>query len=414
MELRQFFAALWLGSADVISRCAHLLVNGQLGGGGSESDFHACRRPLLSALRRNHIPGYSYNPEEDCRFWAHYGTRDRAIENSAELDFNALSAFRLSDPFWPPLKRNATMLYIGAHRNGADGLYFHSVLGLQVYAFEPSPSFFQELRKAAGNVSGVYLNNNGVGKQTRIALLRVEGEASATLDDAVSETDGFEQVSILSVTEALQKLPPGRIGLLHINCEGCEYEVFQSLYATGQLSMVDQIQIATHLLQRPANSVYEAMGASLEASIAGYCKMHSALAQTHERSWGLPWVWERWIPRRPDSPRPVWQEARESCSRMWEAIGCWRDSEEDRALDSLEGQGLPEIPGHYEDRVNALQRCAAAACHLKLPGFALQHGGQCLGSMDLFQRYRRYGESDACLPGGCGGALASNVYRFVE
>lgn len=261
-----------------------------------------CRLPLLAALHWDRIPGYRYNATEDCHFWANYGRRDRKVEFSRELDFNRHSAYRLSDPFVPPLTPNGTALYIGAHREGEDGLILRERYGLRLHVFEPSRSFFRELTAVVGNASGVTLHNYGLGARTRLAQLQLSGTGSTTMPEGRASRPDTEAEDILirSTEEVVRDLfgdEPPETDLFHINCEGCEYEVVDGLRDTSYLKHISQVQIATHLLESPAHTLEATFERSLELSVSRYCQMHRALAETHFRVWGLPWVWERWTRR---------------------------------------------------------------------------------------------------------------------
>lgn len=284
-------------AASELAFCAHevLMVN-------NWDYLDQCRLPLLAALHWDRIPGYRYNATEDCHFWANYGRRDRTVEFSRELDFNRHAAYRLSEPFLPRLAPNGTALYIGAHREGEDGLELRERYGLRLHVFEPSRSFFRELTAALGNASGVTLHNYGLGARTRLAQLQLSGTGSTTMPEGrASRPDAqAEDVLIRSTEEVVRDLfgdDHPDIELLHVNCEGCEYEVMDGLRDTSYLRHVSQVQIATHLLESPAHTLEATFERSLELSVSRYCQMHRALAETHSRAWGLPWVWERWTRR---------------------------------------------------------------------------------------------------------------------
>lgn len=293
-----------------LAACARLLTD-DAGPRGAEREerLYACRVVLLEALHRDRIPGYSYNPREDCLFWARYAARDRHIEGSRKTDFNKIAAYRLSEPFEPPLRRNGTGLYVGAHRGAEDGVHFHRHLGLRLHVFEPSRSFFRSLREAIGDVEGFTLHNYGLGAETQRMHLDVGGiETASRVVDPSSSSDavpnGTEEVLIRAAPEAVAEVlgrEGGEVELLHVNCEGCEYDVLEALRASRQLAGVEQVQIATHLLPHtlPGADWQEAVQLSLQVSSIRYCEMHRALSETHERAFGLPWVWERWTRRRP-------------------------------------------------------------------------------------------------------------------
>ena len=310
-----------LGAAEEQLRpCAELLLERN----GQSVELMDCRVPLLGSLHNDRIPGYRYNVSEDCHFWASYAARDRHVEGSSVLDFTRLASFRLSSPFFPPLQRNGTALYIGAHRSADDGLVFQRRHGLHMHLFEPSPTYFHMLRDSLAGTPGFTLHNYGLGAKTRRAHLRLSGTASrvvnlVNLTDAADSDDledldsaetgdlgdpeGTETVLIRSAAEAIPEVlaedRTGFVELLHVNCEGCEYDVVKGLSQTGQLLRVGQIQLATHLLEYtgPAADFQEALSLSLQISVKRYCEMHQMLSLTHDRVWGLPWVWERWTRR---------------------------------------------------------------------------------------------------------------------
>lgn len=62
---------------------------------------------------------------------------------------------------------------------------------------------------------------------------------------------------------------------------------------------------ADRTTDRPTTRAIEAVELSLQVSAKRYCEMHEILAQTHDRVWGLPWVWERWTLR----PELSWRGA---------------------------------------------------------------------------------------------------------
>lgn len=275
--------------------------------GGRGGDVRRCRVALLRALVRDEIPGYHYDAASDCHFWAQFAMRDRMVEFARDLAFARLMNLRLSEPFAPPLRRNGTVLYVGAHRDGSDGVYINRAYGLQVHLFEPSPTFFGQLREAVGNNSAFTLHNYGLGLETRDARLRIDGMGSTTLekhDSGPQDAAAGEDIAVRSAAHVVRELAKqGPLELLHVNCEGCEYDVVKGLYEAKRLANFPQIQLATHLLQVPAG-IWEAtagteeyMRAQMEISARRYCEAHLFLAETHERVWGLPWVWERWTRR---------------------------------------------------------------------------------------------------------------------
>merc|ERR1712129_68300 len=111
-----------------------------------------------------------------------------------------------------------------------------------------------------------------------------------------------ERVLVRAVAEAVPEIFAGghdrhdsgeAIELLHVNCEGCEYDVVEGLHSSGLLVRAEQVQIATHLLDRvpPTANFQEAVEMVMQLSVKRYCEMHLLLSESHVRVWGLPWVW---------------------------------------------------------------------------------------------------------------------------
>lgn len=75
-----------------------------------------------------------------------------------------------------------------------------------------------------------------------------------------------------------------RASFVHVNCEGCEYDLFESL-SPDRLSRFRVVQFATH--NYPPHA--------LARTVARYCRVRASLTRTHRLSWGTPFVWERWV-----------------------------------------------------------------------------------------------------------------------
>ncbi|KAI8496672.1 hypothetical protein Bbelb_253270 [Branchiostoma belcheri] len=88
-----------------------------------------------------------------------------------------------------------------------------------------------------------------------------------------------------------------------------------------------------------------------------------------------------------------------SGSVEYQSLGCWRDTS-NRAIPTLEGTD-PRLDNSYPERNNPIQKC-------------YQDGGQCFGSADAQNTYKKYGPSTACAADGEGGPWANEVYLIKE
>ncbi|KAI8492037.1 hypothetical protein Bbelb_304100 [Branchiostoma belcheri] len=96
---------------------------------------------------------------------------------------------------------------------------------------------------------------------------------------------------------------------------------------------------------------------------------------------------------------------------QYTSLGCWTDRR-DRAIPELEGTD-PRLDGDYEERKNAVKKCYQVARSRWFTVFALQDGGQCFGSADAQNTYKKYGPSTACKGDGKGGGWANKVYQIT-
>merc|ERR1712226_510083 len=110
--------------------------------------------------------------------------------------------------------------------------------------------------------------------------------------DETKEETSLEKLTIVEAASALRSLLFLRqlngltpeISLLHMNCEGCEWEMLESLLKNADvIDKVRFLQVGTHYFpERVANQNRR------------YCKIREQLSETHKMVWGEPYAWEGW------------------------------------------------------------------------------------------------------------------------
>ena len=96
----------------------------------------------------------------------------------------------------------------------------------------------------------VRLHNYGLGETNRTILLSpadIRGQGTFGMKD--SEAGGKIPLDIIEAATALKSLTGGggkTAGLLHANCEGCEYELLESLIQAGLHWRIKTIQFGSH------------------------------------------------------------------------------------------------------------------------------------------------------------------------
>ena len=138
------------------------------------------------------------------------------------------------------------------------------------------PIFHGEARK---NLEGldVEVYPYGLGGSTRIATFGVQGDATKPLKD------GGEVAQIRQFSVVIEELYISRIDLLQINCEGCEWEVLESLLNDKQTHIFQHIQVQFH----PSADW-------VEDQLVRYAAIQDRLTRTHELLYDQPWIWQLW------------------------------------------------------------------------------------------------------------------------
>ncbi|XP_078581991.1 CUB and sushi domain-containing protein 1-like [Branchiostoma floridae x Branchiostoma japonicum] len=94
-------------------------------------------------------------------------------------------------------------------------------------------------------------------------------------------------------------------------------------------------------------------------------------------------------------------------------LGCWKDTNDDRAIPTLERTD-PLLDGEvYWVRDNPIEKCYQVSLSRGFPMFGLHDGGQCFGSADGLNTYKKHGPSTVCAFDGKGGPLGNEVYKIT-
>ncbi|KAI8513359.1 carbohydrate binding [Branchiostoma belcheri] len=103
----------------------------------------------------------------------------------------------------------------------------------------------------------------------------------------------------------------------------------------------------------------------------------------------------------------TWSGPVPTCARSgsveYQSLGCWRDTWTG-AIPSLEGTDV-RLDGDPLTRNDPIEKCYQVALSRGFAVFAVQAGGECFGSADAQNTYKKYGPSTACAAGGEGGNI---------
>ncbi len=128
--------------------------------------------------------------------------------------------------------------------------------GATVYAFEPNPYAFAELKKKFGSNQNANLLNKGVHDHDgKIDLYLHENSESDQVTWSTGSSrleyktnvdkDRSVEVEIVDLTRFIQELDSS-VKLLKIDVEGVEFDILEKLIETGVAKGIDQILVETH------------------------------------------------------------------------------------------------------------------------------------------------------------------------
>ena len=92
------------------------------------------------------------------------------------------------------------------------------------------------------------------------------------------------RLEIIEASTAFNNVTGGSrdLDLLHVNCEGCEYEMLENIIKAGLHWRIKIIQFGTHFFQE------------IPRLTERFCAIRSELKKSHRMVYGLAFGWERW------------------------------------------------------------------------------------------------------------------------
>ena len=108
-----------------------------------------------------------------------------------------------------------------------------------MHIYEPVPNFYENLEKVWNlhvqtNQWDVTVYRYGLGDTTRTILLSqadLKGQGTFGMKDNEAEEGKKIPLDIIDTTNAFNNVTggAGELDLLHVNCEGCEYEMLENI-----------------------------------------------------------------------------------------------------------------------------------------------------------------------------------------
>ena len=111
------------------------------------------------------------------------------------------------------------------------------------------------------------------------------GQGTFGMVNSKNLNEKYEELKIRKASEEIEYESiffNGTVDLLHVNCEGCEWEMLEDIISSGQHTNIRTIQFGSHYFRQ------------VEDIVARFCRIRAELSRTHVMVWGQAWGWERW------------------------------------------------------------------------------------------------------------------------
>ena len=161
-----------------------------------------------------------------------------------------------------------------------------------MHIYEPVPVFYENLEKVWSdhvrtNQWDVELHKYGLGDSTRTILLSeadLKGQGTFGMKDNEADEGKKIPLEIIEASTAFNNVTGGSgdLDLLHVNCEGCEYEMLENIIKSGLHWKIKIIQFGTHFFPEVPRLTER------------YCAIRSELSKSHRMVYGTAFAWERW------------------------------------------------------------------------------------------------------------------------
>ncbi|XP_048729730.2 uncharacterized protein LOC125647080 [Ostrea edulis] len=166
---------------------------------------------------------------------------------------------------------------------GWDAGNFTQLYNMNYIILEPLKRYTDILGKKFKGNEKVCVYNIGLGSKTERVMVNLEGN-NACATTKFSKKNGTIPIYIVNVIDFLTDLGVGvyELDLLTMNCEGCEYEVLETLVRSNVIEKIRNIQWATHTK------------ISIDDPWRRYCRIQELLKRTHRPTYQYKFNWENW------------------------------------------------------------------------------------------------------------------------
>lgn len=181
------------------------------------------------------------------------------------------------------LNNEKIMIEIGGNW-GWDAGNFSKLFNPRYIILEPLEDYVKILEKKFEKNPQVVIYKLGLGATNEKLMVKLEGN-NACATSKFSGVKGDVPIYISNAKDFFTDLGVGiyDVDLLTMNCEGCEYEVLETLVKTNMISRFRNIQWGTHSSLK-----------GLQHPFSRYCRIQEILSRTHRPTYHYKFIWESW------------------------------------------------------------------------------------------------------------------------
>lgn len=151
-----------------------------------------------------------------------------------------------------------------------------------IYAFEPDPRNYKQLRQKMDSIRSVVTYSFGLGAKTETLHMTLEHLGSSMFYDAsVKKGTPLAEVEIKDISTVWTSLALDRVNFMKINIEGAEFPLLERMIECSLVAKVDCFLIQFHEWHPDAYKRRR--------------KIRAALSDTHRLVWDYHFVWEKWL-----------------------------------------------------------------------------------------------------------------------
>lgn len=158
-----------------------------------------------------------------------------------------------------------------------------------IYIFEPIKEYFDILNTKYSKNPKVTILNVGLSDRNEKSEIIVSGESSSLMNinntKEIKDTS-TNRITLIKISEAMNKYKIDTIDLLSINIEGSEYKLLEAILKEKIINKINLLQVQFH------NNV---VGHEAKRNV-----IIEKIQQTHKIVFSFPYVWERFEKKHED------------------------------------------------------------------------------------------------------------------